>query len=73
MSTLTKAVGDTASTIGAIAAFISVCAIIVSPFAAWLTHIVVCLQTGNWGFLIAGALFFPIGLVHGVGHWFGAW
>lgn len=41
--------------------------------AAWLTHIVVCLKTAAWGFLIAGALFFPIGIIHGVGLWFGAW
>jgi len=40
--------------------------------AAWFTHILVCLQTGNWGFLIAGAIFFPIAIVHGVGSWFGA-
>lgn len=41
--------------------------------AAWLTHIVVCLQAGKWGFLIAGALFFPIAIIHGIGVWFGAW
>ena len=38
---------------------------------AWLTHIVVCLKTAAWGFLIAGAIFFPIGIIHGVGLWFG--
>ena len=27
---------------------------------AWVTHIVVCLSTASWGFLIAGALLFPI-------------
>lgn len=41
--------------------------------AAWFTHIFVCLKTAAWGFLIAGALFFPIGIVHGIGIWFGAW
>jgi hypothetical protein len=39
--------------------------------AAWLTHVVVCLQIGKWGFLIAGAILFPIGIIHGVGLWFG--
>lgn len=39
--------------------------------AAWVTHIVVCLKAGMWGFLIAGAIFFPIGIIHGVGLWFG--
>lgn len=41
--------------------------------AAWGTHIVVCLKTGAWGFLIAGALVFPIAWIHGIGSWFGLW
>lgn len=41
--------------------------------AAWITHIVVCLKTAAWGFLIAGAIFFPIGIIHGIGVWLGAW
>lgn len=41
--------------------------------ASWITHIVVCLQTSEWGFLIGGALFFPIAWIHGTGVWFGAW
>lgn len=41
--------------------------------AAWLTHIVVCLQNNEWGFLIAGALFFPIAMIHGFGVWIGIW
>ena len=40
---------------------------------SWLTHIVVSLAEGSFGFLIAGALFFPIAWVHGIGVWFGAW
>lgn len=42
-------------------------------FAAWITHIFVCLQNGEWGFLIAGALVFPIAVIHGIGTWFGLW
>ena len=42
-------------------------------FAAWITHVVVCLKTASWGFLIAGAIMFPVALVHGTGAWFGAW
>lgn len=38
---------------------------------AWLTHVVVCLKTAAWGFLIAGAIFFPIGIIHGFGIWLG--
>jgi hypothetical protein len=40
-------------------------------FAAWLTHVITCLQESHWGFLIAGAIMFPIAIVHGVGIWFG--
>lgn len=40
---------------------------------SWLTHIVVCLAEESWGFLIAGALFFPVAWIHGIGVWFGAW
>ena len=39
---------------------------------AWLTHVIVCLKAASWGFLIAGAIFAPIGVIHGVGIWFGA-
>ncbi len=46
---------------------------LLATFFAWLTHIIVCLKTAAWGFLIAGALFFPIGIIHGFGIWFGAW
>lgn len=51
---------------------IAVLAALAAMIAAWFTHIFVCLQAANWGFLIAGALFFPIAIVHGAGSWFGA-
>jgi predicted membrane channel-forming protein YqfA (hemolysin III family) len=38
---------------------------------SWLTHVITCLKTASWGFLIAGAVFFPVGCVHGTGIWFG--
>lgn len=41
--------------------------------AAWITHVFVCLATGAWGFLIAGALIFPIAVIHGTGIWFHIW
>jgi hypothetical protein len=37
---------------------------------AWLNHIFTCFAEGMWGFLIAGALFFPIGILHGFYLWF---
>ncbi|CAB4140129.1 hypothetical protein UFOVP405_16 [uncultured Caudovirales phage] len=39
-------------------------------FFAWLTHVFTCFAAGMWGFLIAGALFFPIGILHGMYLWF---
>ncbi|MAY71025.1 MAG: hypothetical protein CME82_06185 [Halomonas sp.] len=42
-------------------------------FGSWLTHLVVCFTEEAWGFLIAGAIFFPVAVVHGTGAWFGAW
>jgi hypothetical protein len=41
-----------------------------SCFVAWLTHIFTCFSEGLWGFLIAGALLFPIGILHGFFIWF---
>ena len=45
----------------------------IAMVAAWLTHVIVCIKTASWLFLIAGAIFFPIAIVHGIGVWFGAW
>ena len=44
-----------------------------ASIAAWFTHLFVCFSDDRWGFLIAGAIMFPIAIVHGVGIWFGAW
>jgi len=42
-------------------------------YSAWLTSIVFCAGNGLRPLLIAAAAFFPIGIVHGVGVWFGGW
>lgn len=47
--------------------------IVLTFFLAWLTHLYVCFTTAAWGFLIAGAIFFPIGIIHGIGVWIGIW
>jgi hypothetical protein len=39
--------------------------------AAWLTHVVVSIQTAKWLLLVAGAIVFPVGCVHGTGIWLG--
>lgn len=40
--------------------------------AAWITHIVYCLEHNRWGFLIAGALAFPVAIIHGFIIWLGS-
>jgi divalent metal cation (Fe/Co/Zn/Cd) transporter len=44
--------------------------LIFATVAAWLTHIFTCFADGLWGFLIAGAILFPIGILHGIYLWF---
>lgn len=45
-------------------------AFFIACLAAWLTHIFTCFGHAMWGFLVAGALFFPIGILHGFFLWF---
>lgn len=42
-------------------------------YAAWLTSIVFCAANGCRPLLVASAAFFPVGVVHGIGIWFGGW
>ena len=42
-------------------------------YSAWLTSIVFCASNGMRSLLIAGAAFFPVGIVHGIGVWLGGW
>ena len=51
--------------------FLAITTIIVL-FAGWLTHIIHCLMYAKYVLLIAGALVFPVGIIHGIGIWFGA-
>jgi hypothetical protein len=48
-------------------------AFLVWAVAAWGTHLYTCFVNESWGFLIAGAIMFPIAWVHGTGVWFGWW
>ena len=54
-----------------LAIFVLVVAALASLPAAWLTHIFICLSNEAWGLLVAGAIMFPIGIIHGYGLWFG--
>jgi hypothetical protein len=40
-------------------------------YSAWLTSIVFCASNGHRPLMIAGAAFFPVGVIHGIGIWFG--
>ena len=40
--------------------------------AAEITHVTVCIKTASWALLMIGCLFPPVGFVHGIGLWFGA-
>jgi hypothetical protein len=40
-------------------------------FAAWVTHIITCLLTAKYVLLLAGAIIAPVGIIHGIGIWFG--
>ncbi len=46
--------------------------ILIAWVASWVTHVIVCIQKSEWILLIVGILVPPIGWVHGVGVWFGA-
>lgn len=58
---------------GGIALVTTALIVVIGGFAAWMTHIVSCFQNGEWGFLLVGALFFPIAVIHGIGVWFRFW
>lgn len=45
--------------------------VILIPLAAWLTHIIYSIMVEKYLLLIAGAIFPPIGMIHGIGVWFG--
>jgi len=39
--------------------------------AAWITHIIHCLIYAKYLLLIAGGIIAPVGIIHGIGIWFG--
>lgn len=43
--------------------------LMLTMFCAWLTHVVTCAEAQLWGYLVTGAIFFPIGIVHGFVIW----
>jgi hypothetical protein len=45
--------------------------VVLWTFLAWLTHIIYCILTSKYLLLIAGAILFPVGCVHGNMVWLG--
>jgi hypothetical protein len=42
-------------------------------YSAWITSIIFCASNNLRSLMIAAATFFPVGIVHGIGIWFGGW
>jgi hypothetical protein len=51
----------------------SIVLVLAFGYSAWLTSVVFCAANGMRPLLIADASFFPVGIVHGIGVWFGGW
>jgi hypothetical protein len=51
----------------------SIALVVFTCYSAWLTSIIFCATNGHRPLMIAGATFFPVGIVHGFGIWFGGW
>jgi hypothetical protein len=47
--------------------------VLLVSIAAWFQHLYTCFNEKMWGFLVAGAIFFPVAVIHGIGIWFGFW
>ncbi|WP_111788302.1 hypothetical protein [Agrobacterium tumefaciens] len=45
---------------------------VVAAVAAWVTHVYVCIQASAWILLAFGCVVAPVGIIHGVGVWLGA-
>lgn len=49
-------------------AFIS---LLLASAAAWVTHVIVCIKASAWILLLFGCIVAPVGVIHGIGVWFG--
>lgn len=44
---------------------------LVAVIAAWITHVIVCIKASAWILLLFGCIVAPVGVIHGIGVWFG--
>lgn len=54
-----------------ICAILGMMSVLLIPIVAWGTHIVYSIMVEKYLLLIAGAILPPIGMIHGIGVWFG--
>lgn len=47
-------------------------AVVGGSVAAWITHVVVCIKASSWILLLFGCVVAPVGVIHGIGVWLGA-
>lgn len=45
----------------------------IAAIAAWFTHVINTIMAQEWLLLLAGAIAFPVGIIHGIGIWMGVW
>ncbi len=50
-----------------------IAALVLLVAGGWIQHLYTCFSQEKWGFLIAGAIFVPVGVIHGWGVWLGLW
>lgn len=55
------------------AAFAFALTLFVVSAAAWLTHVITTIKSAEYLLLLVGALVAPVGVIHGIGIWLGAW
>lgn len=55
-----------------ILAGLSFAALALISLAAWITHVFVCIKASAWILLLFGCIVAPVGVIHGVGVWLGA-
>lgn len=50
---------------------LSILGLALTIVAAWITHVTVCIKASAWICLAFGCIVAPVGVIHGIGVWFG--
>ncbi len=54
---------------GNLTGLLIIIAVALASLGGWITHVYICITNEWFLFLVAGAIAFPIALVHGWGNW----